>query len=259
MSYNVMLAHGKAVKILRELIPDVEIGYAPTGTTFHPATDNPNDIEAARLATFDLYKDWGFTIAWWSDPVMLGKFPEKGLQVFGKDTPKIKSGDLEIMHQKLDYYGQNIYHSRPVVACAKNGWKDVPRPVGHAKTACNWPLTPQALYWPVKFMYERYNTPIVITENGRSSHDAVSLDGKVHDRSRINYMHRYLQNLKKVVEDGVDVIGYYHWSLMDNFEWEQGYNERFGMIYVDFDTQERILKDSAMWFKSVIDSNGADL
>lgn len=190
---------------------------------------------------------------------MLGKFPEKGLQVFGRDMPAIKPADLEIMHQPLDYYGQNIYHSKPVISDGRGGYKEVPRPIGHAKTAFDWPVTPISMYWPVKFMYERYKTPVIITENGMSSHDAVSLDGKVHDPSRINYAHRYLLELKKAVQDGVDVRGYFHWSLMDNFEWEKGYTERFGLIYVDFITQQRILKDSALWYKDVIQSNGESL
>ncbi|MCL1999589.1 MAG: GH1 family beta-glucosidase [Turicibacter sp.] len=260
MSYNVMLSHGKAVKVLREIVQDVIVGYAPTGNTFYPANPkNSKDIEAAKLATFDVLSDWGFTIAWWSDPVMLGIFPEKSFKVFGQNMPKIKPSDLDIMHQPLDYYGQNIYHSSPVSSDGKGGYKKTTRPVGHTKTAFGWPVTPEALYWPVKFMYERYKIPIVITENGMSAHDCVSLDGKVHDPNRINYMQRYLTSLRQAVGEGVDVMGYFHWSIMDNFEWEQGYTERFGLIYVDFDTQKRTLKDSAIWYKNVIESNGKKL
>ena len=107
-----------------------------------------------------------------------------------------------------------------------------------------------------KIMYERYQLPLLITENGLANQDWVSLDGKVHDPQRIDFLSRYLLALRKAASEGVDVKGYMHWSLMDNFEWAAGYNKRFGMIYVDYETQERILKDSAYWYKKVIETNG---
>lgn len=101
-------------------------------------------------------------------------------------------------------------------------------------------------------MYERYQLPIVITENGMSAHDCVSLDGEVHDSNRIDFFHRYLLELEKAKEDGVDIAGYFHWSLMDNFEWSCGFTERFGLVYVDYKTQQRIPKDSVWGYKSWI-------
>ena len=101
--------------------------------------------------------------------------------------------------------------------------------------------------------------PIYITENGISCADVVSLDGKVHDPNRIDFLNRYLLELKKAAEEGVPVHGYFQWSLMDNFEWTSGYHERFGLIYVDFETQERIPKDSFYWYKDIIKSNGEKL
>ena len=106
---------------------------------------------------------------------------------------------------------------------------------------------------------ERYHLPLLITENGLSCHDTVSLDGKVHDPNRIDFMHRYLKAMERAIDDGVPVKGYFAWSYFDNFEWHNGYTERFGLTYVDYQTQQRVLKDSAYWYKQVMESNGAVL
>ena len=111
------------------------------------------------------------------------------------------------------------------------------------------------LYWMPQFLYERYGKPVVITENGISNGDLISLDGKIHDGCRIAYLERYLQKLGEAAEL-VPIMGYFHWSLMDNFEWACGYQERFGLVYVDYQTQERIMKDSGCWYADVIRTNG---
>ncbi len=263
MSHHVMVAHGLAVKALRKYAPGCRVGYAPCGNPRIPASDDPRDIEAARKAYFmvnDYPPFWAFNISWWSDPPMLGKYPEQGLKLLGQYLPEGWEKDLETIHQPLDYYCQNIYNG-DVVRAADNelGFEMVPQPVGHPKTAIQWPITPDALYWGPKFLYERYKTPFIISENGMSSHDAVSIDGKVHDPNRQDYMHRYLKAYKRAAEDGVDAIGYLAWSLMDNFEWAYGYTERFGMVYVDYETQERIVKDSFYWYKTVMEENGENL
>ena len=108
-------------------------------------------------------------------------------------------------------------------------------------------------------MAERYKLPIVITENGMSNCDWVALDGGVHDGARIDYLHRHLRALRKAISEGADVRGYFQWSIMDNFEWAEGYKHRFGLIHVDFGTQKRTLKDSAFWYREVIRTNGANL
>ena len=117
------------------------------------------------------------------------------------------------------------------------------------------PVTPEILYWMPQFLYERYGKPVVITENGISNGDLISLDGKIHDGCRIAYLERYLQKLGEAAEL-VPIMGYFHWSLMDNFEWACGYQERFGLVYVDYQTQERIIKDSGCWYADVIRTNG---
>ncbi len=260
MAHHVLLAHGKAVQALRADVAACRVGYAPTGSTFYPATESEQDIQAAREATFDVdAESWGFNIAWWSDPVLLGHYPEKGLRLFREILPPIGPEDMRLIHQPLDYYGQNIYHSTPVVHDPDRGYRAVSRPVGHAKTAMGWPVTPESLYFPPKFLYERYHTPILITENGMSCHDEVSMDGKVHDQSRIDYLHRYLRALRRAAEEGVDIRGYFQWSFLDNFEWASGYCDRFGLVYVDFETQQRLPKDSANWYRRVMETNGREL
>jgi beta-glucosidase len=115
------------------------------------------------------------------------------------------------------------------------------------------------MYWGPRFMYDRYKLPLVITENGLATRDQVFLDGKVHDPQRIDYMHRYLAELGRAIKDGVPVTGYYAWSLLDNFEWADGYKQRFGLVYVDYQNQKRVPKDSFDWYKKVIATNGRGL
>ena len=115
------------------------------------------------------------------------------------------------------------------------------------------------MYYGTKFIFERYQLPIYITENGLSCNDKVFLDGKVHDPDRIDFLRRYLREFKRAGESGVDIRGYFHWSLIDNFEWADGYKERFGLFFVDYDTLQRIPKDSASWYRSVIETNGETL
>lgn len=257
MAHNVLLAHGKAVQTLRADVAGCKVGYAPTGATFIPATNKEEDIEAAKTATFDVDADrWNFNIAWWSDPPLLGHYPEKGMRVFEEILPRMAPDDMRQIHQPLDYYGQNIYHSIPVAAGGAHGYREASPPVGHAKTAIGWPVTPESLYWVPRFLYERYHTPIIITENGLSCHDVISLDGKSHDPNRIDFLRRYLRCLRKAAEDGVDLRGYFQWSFMDNFEWAKGYDDRFGLVYVDYETQRRIPKDSAYWYQEVMATNG---
>ena len=123
----------------------------------------------------------------------------------------------------------------------------------------HWQVTPEALYWTAKFLHERYKVPMYITENGLGGMDWVHEDGKVHDPQRIDYTSRYLKQVRRAIEGGVDVRGYFHWTLMDNFEWAEGYRQRFGLIYVDIPTGKRTPKDSFEWYAGVIASNGATL
>jgi beta-glucosidase len=147
----------------------------------------------------------------------------------------------------------------PEVRAGKDGPEVVKPPVGSPITAFEWAVTPDCAYWGPRFFYERYRKPIVITENGISCRDWVALDGKVHDPDRIDFTARHLLEVARAIGDGVPVEGYFHWSFIDNFEWAHGYKHRFGLVYCDYPTQTRILKDSAHWYARVIASNGATL
>ncbi|MBO2517832.1 MAG: beta-glucosidase [Clostridiales bacterium] len=257
MIHNLLISHGLAVKEIREAYSDIRVGYAPCGFSAEPVSDSPEDIEAARKAYFD-GTNTGFGVSWWSDPVVLGRYPEDGLVEVEKYLPAQWKEDMKTICQPLDFYCQNIYFG-DYFRAGEKGPEMVRKDPGHPRSAFGWYLNPEALYWGPKFLYERYKLPFIITENGIAGLDFVHLDGKVHDPQREDYLHRCLLWYRKAAEDGVDAIGYFQWSLMDNFEWTSGYGQRFGMVYVDYATQQRIIKDSGWWYKKVIETNGDNL
>lgn len=259
MAHNALKAHGRAVQMLRQYGKQkLTIGYAPTCGMCYPETERPEDVEAARQMLFAMQPDdgnWTWNVCWWSDPVILGRYPEEGLRRYEPYLPRITEEDMKLISEPVDIYGQNIYNGRCIRMGEDGKPEEVKRYEGFPGTAMGWPITPEALYWGPKFLYERYRKPIYITENGLSCHDVIALDGKVHDHDRIDFLGRYLRELKRAAGE-IDLRGYFHWSLLDNFEWAKGYSERFGMVYVDYRTQRRILKDSAYWYRDVIQSNG---
>lgn len=263
MVHHMLLAHGLAVKVLRETAKTpIKVGYAPTCGVAYPYSEKPEDVEAARKVYFGLGEElanWTWNVSWFSDPVFLGAYPQEGLEKYKEFLPKITEEDMKLISQPLDFMGQNIYNGYQIRAGENGEPEYVERVPGSPKTAVQWPVTPECLYWGVKFLYERYKTPIYITENGMSCHDMISSDGRVHDQNRIDFLDAYLSRLSRVFEEGVDLRGYFEWTFLDNFEWEKGYNERFGLVYVDFTTQKRIVKDSAYWYQKVMETNGASL
>lgn len=259
-AHHSLLAHGLSVQMIRSRARKSPIvGWAPVGSVCWPFSESAEDIAAARQATNDVYAGHFWNNRWFGDPPVLGHYPEEGLKAYGQWLPKFDSRDMEIIHQPLDFYGVNIYFGTPVQAGPDGKPVAVKHTAGYPHTHFNWKVTPDALYWGPKFLAEHYNLPIVITENGMSNCDWVSLDGKVHDPQRIDFLNRYLLALHRAIQDGVDVRGYFQWSIMDNFEWAEGYKHRFGLIHVDYETQKRTLKDSAYWYRDVIRTNGASL
>jgi beta-glucosidase len=268
-SHHTLLSHGRAVQVIRARAKTKPtIGWAPAVAGAYPATKSAADIDAAREAMFSHeacstlcngFKVSIWSNTWWGDPIVFGKYPEDSWKAFGADVPEILPGDMELISQPIDFYGANIYGGLEVQAGKEGKPEAATPPIGGPLTALRWPVTPEGLGWGVKFFHERYKLPVVVTENGLTCHDWVSLDGKVHDPQRIDFLHRYLLSLSESIKEGVDVLGYFQWSIMDNFEWAEGYRERFGLIYVDYTTQKRILKDSAKWYRTVIESNGAVL
>jgi beta-glucosidase len=255
--HHALLAHGRSVQAIRASakLPS-RVGFAPVGMPRLPATESAADIAAARESTFAIWGPTAWTNSWWMDPVFLGHYPEEGLKAYGADVPKLAAGDLELISQPLDFMGTNIYQGTPVRATPA-GPEVVPHPVGHPITAFEWAVTPSAAYWGPRFFHERYGKPVVITENGISCRDWVALDGKVHDPDRIDFTERHLLELGRALSEGVPIEAYFHWSILDNFEWAHGYKHRFGLIFCDYPSQRRVLKDSAHWYAKVIAANGA--
>ena len=263
LTHNVLRAHARAVLALRagNKGGTCQVGIAPAfnGLVF-PASDQPEDIAAAREQTFRVtdFKQWH--LPWLLDPILRGIYPADGLAKWGGDMPKGYEQDLAEMKQPLDFLGTNIYCADPCRRGADGQPEGVAYPQGYPRTGVDWqPVVPQALYWGPKFLHERYGLPIYITENGCSTRDLISLDGKVHDPQRIDLVHRYLLELARGIGDGVPVKGYFHWSLLDNFEWAEGYKQRFGLVYVDYPTLKRIPKDSFYWYQKVIATHGKNL
>jgi len=255
-SHHSLLAHGKAVQAMRASAKGtINIGAAPVGLVTYPVNDDPRLVEAARAATFDIKNLDCFSNTWYADPMLKGGYPEDGLKLFEQFLPDIRTGDMEIIHQPLDMYGVNIYSGTPL-QLNDAGEPEVVNLVGCGRTTMDWNVTPECLLWGPKFFYERYGLPVVVTENGLASCDWVHADGEVADPGRIDYVRHHLQNLRQAANNGVDVAGYFYWSIMDNFEWAHGYQQRFGLVHVDFDTQKRTPKQSAYWYRDVINSSG---
>ena len=258
MTHNALLSHGKAVKYIREHAKqECKVGFAPIGPCFIPKDNTPEAIEEAKQRTFTVNRyNYIFSIPWWSDPIFFGRYPENAKEIFGDIMVDPTAEEMALISQPIDFYATNIYYSnaeRVEGRHPENGGQ------GNPRTGMDWVITPDVLYWSPKFLYERYGKPVIISENGYSGLEWVSPDGKVHDPQRIDYVRSYLEQYKKSGEDGAELMGYLYWSAMDNFEWDSGYDKRFGLIYVDYHTQKRTIKDSGYWFRKVIESNGEDL
>lgn len=251
---NTLLAHGKAVLAIRDCakLPP-QVGMAPTGPIYCPKDGTEQAIEEARRKTFERPLN-AFDIAWFCDAPLTGVFPQAVCEHLGVEKV-LSDEDMLIVHQPLDFFGFNIYHA------SDDGDKNYrgTTSLGCPLTASNWPINPESLYWAVRFLHQRYGLPVLITENGMANLDFVMSDGKVHDPQRIDFVRRYLRCLKQVADEGYLVLGYTYWSILDNYEWAEGYDKRFGLIHVDYQTQKRTLKDSAIWYSEVIACNGENL
>ena len=232
--HNIALAHSAAQRAIKAV--------------------NPAAREAAYRATFDLSKNWGFRFNIVLDSLVLKKYDASAPEAVRRFAATIPQGDWALM-EAPDFVGINVYNGEMV----DDAGNTCPRPAGRPLTACKWPITPEVMHYGPLHVYKRYGLPIIITENGLSCNDIVFLDGQVHDPKRIDFLHRYLSELSKAIADGAKVEGYLQWSFLDNFEWASGYDERFGIIYVDYPTLRRIPKDSARWYAKVIETNGACL
>lgn len=258
--HNVLLAHGKSVQAIRANSPQPAlVSWALSTTPAIPAVEDEAHINAARKAYWHTHPEYGmWGAALWNDPILKGEYPKEALDLWGDYIP-MQEGDMAIMNQPLDFMGLNIYQGFYVGLDGKGEPKQIQNPEGYPLTMMDWPMTPEALYWGAKFNYERYGLPIYITENGLASMDWVTTDGKVHDAHRIDFLKRYLREFRRAAADGVELGGYFQWSILDNYEWAEGYRKRFGLVHVNYQTLKRTIKDSGHWYRSVIESNGAAL
>lgn len=249
ISRQVLLAHGRAVQVIREhaVLPPL-VGLALNGTLIEPKDNSNQEKEIAKAKMFSDFGLFG-TFSWWADPMVLGRIPEPMVGIVSEE-------DMKIINQPLDFLGYNCYTTSNF-----DEWMPNHDPIypGMPRTAMGWTITPNALYWAMKFFYERYQLPLMVTENGMTNVDFVALDGKVYDQPRIEFLKYYLKSLHQAIEEGVPVIGYSYWSIMDNFEWAEGYEPRFGLIHVDYRTQKRTRKESSYWYESVCRTNAIDL
>lgn len=249
LTKNVLLSHGKAVEVIREeAVLSPEVGIAMDGILWMPWTEDDAEIEKARDITFADQANQRY-VNWWMDPIVKGHMQEELAKYISEE-------ELEVIHRPIDFMGYNCYKANNYDDESQENPAVYP---GLSRTAMDWPITPDALYWAVRFYSDRYHIPILITENGMANIDFIMSDGKVHDIQRIEYMKWYLKGLKRASEEGYPAMGYLYWSIMDNFEWAEGYDKRFGLIYVDYITQKRTMKDSALWYIDVIKTNGENI
>jgi beta-glucosidase len=253
-SHHLLLAHGLAAQALSTGEVGIALNLQPTA----PASDDPDDVEAARLA--DLHMN-----AQYLDPIFGRGYPDELLDRYRdtSDLAFVREGDLEAIAGPLDFLGVNYYRRHTVTASpigaeaeelpgSLGAWSIVPPGVG--VTAMRWPVEPTALTEMLAALQREYAPGrIVITENGAAFDDVVGPAG-VEDPARISYLREHIEAAREALGAGVALAGFLVWSLLDNFEWSEGYDRRFGLVYVDFPTQERIPKASAHWFAGLIDA-----
>jgi beta-glucosidase len=257
-SHTVNLAQGAGFRALKATRPSARVGTAFSMSLCEPATNSEED----RLATERAH---AMTNLWFLEPALNGRYPE-ALAFLPETAMRIESGDLEKMRAPLDFIGINLYYRTIVSAPSAlerlshaQQWLFPVKMLGGEqgpKTDIGWEIWPQALHDMVMRITRDFNRPAIeITESGCAYNDGPDASGAVRDARRIDYHRQYLQALAHAIADGADVRGYHAWSLMDNFEWAEGFSQRFGLAYVDFKTQTRTIKDSGRWYAKVAAGN----
>ncbi len=253
-SHNLLRAHGEAVRAYRSGGKH-EIGLVVNLAPKYPASESADDLAATRRA--DAYFNRQYL-----DPAMLGSYPDEMREIFGDAWPEWSSDDLETIAQPIDFLGIN-YYTRNVIRHDESVWpvraREVPQPQ-HAHTEL-WEIYPPALRRTLLWVKERYgDIPLYITENGAAFYDPPrAVDGRIDDPLRVWYLRDHLRAAHDAMREGVNLRGYYAWSLFDNFEWSHGFSKRFGLIHVDYATQQRTAKSSAHFYAEVIRTKGASL
>ncbi|MFC4455473.1 GH1 family beta-glucosidase [Deinococcus sonorensis] len=238
-AHVLLLAHGRAMQAMRALNLPAELGIVLNLQPAYPASSSAADQDAARRSD-------GTFNRWFLDPLLRGEYPQDIWADYGDDVPQVQPGDLETIREPLDFLGVN-YYSRSYHA------QDGHRPQDAEYTTMGWEIYPQGLSDLLQRLNRDYTVPpLLITENGAGYHDQLEADGQVHDEARVRYLQQHIGAVNDALQAGVPMRGYFAWSLMDNFEWAHGYDKRFGLVYVDYATQERILKDSARWYQQFL-------
>ena len=264
-AHHSLLAHGLAVPVLRANSPGAEVGITLNYTHAQPATVAPAPTAAADYNAARLFD--GFFSRWFFDPVHGREYPadivtyytETGFLPGGLEE-FVQPGDMQIIAAPTDFLGVN-YYTRGVVKAGEggSGWQDAPEAANLPRTANDWEIYPEGLYNLLCRLHFDYQTPkIIVTENGVSFPDGPGADGKVHDTNRIEYLRSHFAAVARARAAGAPVAGYFVWSLMDNFEWGEGYAQRFGTVWVDFETQARLPKQSAHFVTEVMESNAVE-
>jgi beta-glucosidase len=249
-AHHVLLGHGLAADVLRSRSADAKVGITIDLVAFHPLTDSPDDLAAVTRSE-------GFRNRWILDPVLRGAYPEDMLEVYAPILPPIEDGDLETIATPLDFLGINYYTRTVVRADAGGGPSVTVDDDGAERTAMGWEVYPEGLYELLARLRDEYELPpLYVTENGAAYADRRD-NGSVHDPKRISYVERHLAAIERAIEDGIPVRGYFLWSLLDNFEWAFGYSRRFGIVYVDYETLERVPKASFHWYRDFIAASRA--
>ncbi len=243
------LAHGLGVDAIRQVAPQVPAGLVLNAHSVIAGSDSDEDKAAAERA-FQFHNGAFF------GPVFKGEYPADMMEALGDRMPKVEDGDLDVISQKLDWWGLNYYtpmrvSANPDASVDYPATKDAP-PVSKVKTDIGWEVYAPALKSLVETLYDRYELPVCyITENGACYNMGVDAKGEVDDQPRLDYYSEHLGVVADLIKDGFPMRGYFAWSLMDNFEWAEGYRMRFGLVHVDYDTQVRTVKKSGKWYSEL--------
>jgi len=244
------IGQGLAVKAMRATGKVDAISSAFSMPWACPAGDSEADRAAADRA-------YAFTNVWFLEPALRGRYP-KAL-VSGPDPERLgmRDGDMDAIRAPLDFIGVNVY-TRDIFAADESepdlGMRRVPASDDAEKTDFGWEVCPESIYQVIMRIWNDYRLPVYVTENGCAYNDG-PVEGAVNDDRRISFLERYIAQVARAIADGADVRGYYHWTLMDNFEWFEGFSKRFGLVHVDFETQRRTIKKSGYWYRDVIAAN----
>ena len=246
-----LLAHGLGMQVLQQNAPDALNGIVLNFTPAYSASDDPADLQATKDA--DDYHN-----QWYMMPIMQGTYPEVMDKLPEGQKPDVEPGDMEIISQPLDFMGINFYtrtlYRAPEEGDAEPLFVELSPADDVPTTEMGWEIYPEALVYLLTSLNERYDLPpLYITENGAAMDDKL-VEGQVDDQDRLKYYHQHLNAVNQAINQGVDVKGYFAWSLMDNFEWAEGYVKRFGIVYVDYQTQQRTPKASALAYSDMITS-----